>query len=107
MVARNPFPIVARGVDVRFGDVAAVTGIELALEEGGRTVVLGANGAGKSVLLRVLHGLVVPTAGFVTWGESDTRPRSQAMVFQRPVMLRRDALSNVAYGLAVQGVARE
>ena len=107
MAEPNPFPIIARGVEVRFGSVVAITGIELALEAEGRTVVLGANGAGKSVLLRVLHGLVAPTAGFVSWGGSTDQPASQAMVFQRPVMLRRSALENVAYGLAVRGFARE
>jgi len=63
-------------------------------------VVLGPNGAGKSVLLRTLHGLIAPTAGTVSW----SRPVRQAMVFQRPVMLRRSALANLRYALAVNGV---
>jgi len=64
-----------------------------------RTVVLGANGAGKSTLLRLIHGLLHPTAGALRW----PRALTQAMVFQRPVMLRRTALANVIYGLELKG----
>lgn len=73
---------------------------------GPRTVILGSNGAGKSVLMRLCHGLLRPTAGTITWrgGNGDPR-RRQAMVFQRPVMLRRSALANIAYGLRLAGIA--
>jgi len=99
------FPLEARGLGVRLGGHDAIHGLDFQLDEGARVVVLGANGAGKSVLLRTLHGLIAPTAGSVRWAGSTTRPASQAMVFQRPVMLRRSALGNIAYGLAVSGVA--
>ena len=73
---------------------------------GPTTIILGANGAGKSVLMRLLHGLLVPTAGRVAWSESEPRriQRGQAMVFQRPVMLRRSALDNVLYALDAAGM---
>ncbi|MDP2823825.1 MAG: ATP-binding cassette domain-containing protein, partial [Sulfuritalea sp.] len=64
-----------------------------------RTVVLGPNGAGKSTLLRLIHGLLHPTAGALRWPQALT----QAMVFQRPVMLRTTALANVIYGLKLKG----
>ena len=64
-----------------------------------RTLVLGPNGAGKSTLLRLIHGLLRPTAGSLRW----PRALSQAMVFQRPVMLRTTALANVIYGLKLKG----
>ena len=65
-----------------------------------RTVVLGPNGAGKSTLLRLIHGLLHPSGGALHWA----RPLSQAMVFQRPVMLRTTALANVI-GLKLKGHA--
>jgi tungstate transport system ATP-binding protein len=83
------------------GGVVALDRLSLALEPGLRTVVLGPNGAGKSVLLRALHGLIAPTAGTVEWA----RPTTQAMVFQRPVMLRRSALANIEYALAANGIS--
>ena len=75
---------------------------------GPRTVILGPNGSGKSVLMRLCHGLLSPTSGRIAWGGSrtDGRPRAQAMVFQRPVMLRRAALANVTYGLELAGVPK-
>ena len=101
-------PLEAHGVRVVLGGHAALDAVDLVLRDTRRLVVLGANGAGKSVLLRVLHGLLAPTAGEVLWAGSAARPRAQAMVFQRPVMLRRPALANVEYALAVSGCpARE
>ena len=66
-----------------------------------RNVVLGPNGAGKSTLLRLIHGLLHPSNGRLEW----SKPLSQAMVFQRPVMLRTTALANVEYGLKLKGHA--
>ena len=69
-----------------------------------RSLILGPNGAGKSVLMRLCHGLLMPTSGSVRWAPA--RPVRQAMVFQRPVVLRRSVLANVTYGLRLAGVTR-
>jgi tungstate transport system ATP-binding protein len=86
------------------GGVPVLSGVDLTLDVGGRTVLLGPNGAGKSTLLRVLHGLIAPCAGSIRWGSASVRPRSQAMVFQRPVLLRRSAADNIRYALDLAGV---
>ena len=78
--------------------------LTLELGAGPSTVILGANGAGKSVLMRLMHGLLAPTGGRVSWSGENPR-RHQAMVFQRPVMLRRSALANVAYALKLAGAS--
>jgi tungstate transport system ATP-binding protein len=75
--------------------------VSLAIEAGPSTIILGANGAGKSVLMRLMHGLLAPTSGAVSWNSKG----GQAMVFQRPVMLRRSALANVEYALRAAGQA--
>lgn len=107
MASPASLPIEARGLTVRLGGHNALDGVDLALAGDEPVAVLGPNGAGKSVLLRALHGLVAPTAGTVQWSGSSSRPRDQAMVFQRPVLLRRGALANIEYALAVNGIRGE
>jgi tungstate transport system ATP-binding protein len=82
--------------------------VSVALAAGPRTIILGPNGAGKSVLMRLCHGLLAPTSGRIAWAvpERPGERRRQAMVFQRPVMLRRSALANVEYALGLAGVER-
>ncbi len=84
-----------------------IDGLELRLEAGPLTVLVGPNGAGKSLLLRLLHGLIEPSAGQLHWAGrapgKETR-RRQAMVFQRPVMLRRSAAANLHYALRAKGL---
>ncbi|WP_374669902.1 phosphate ABC transporter ATP-binding protein [Ramlibacter sp.] len=87
------------GVDVRFGAVQALRGIDLAVARGERVALIGANGCGKSTLLRVLHGLIAPAAGTM---RRDGTLR-EAMVFQRPFMLRASALHNVALAQWIRG----
>lgn len=91
------------GVDI--DGARLLDGITLTIEAGPRTVILGPNGAGKSLLLRLCHGLVGPTTGAVRWQGDDASQarRRQAMVFQKPVMLRRSLRANVLYGLKLQG----
>jgi tungstate transport system ATP-binding protein len=88
-----------RAVDVQFGPVAALAGIDLRISGGERVALIGANGSGKSTLLRVLHGLVAPTRGAVLRDGA----AGQAMVFQRPHMLRTSAMNNVALALWLRG----
>ncbi|HEX4471672.1 MAG TPA: ABC transporter ATP-binding protein [Nocardioides sp.] len=67
-------PVVdVRSLHVRFGEVEAVAGIDLAAYAGQATALLGRNGAGKSTTMRVLAGVVPPTAGSVTVAGFDIR----------------------------------
>lgn len=101
-------PLEIDQVEFAAGGTAIICGISARIEAGPRTIILGPNGAGKSVLMRLCHGLLEPTAGRIVWHgarNGDIR-RHQAMVFQRPVMLRRSALANVVYGLQLAGKSR-
>jgi tungstate transport system ATP-binding protein len=83
------------------GKQEVLKGLDAAIPTKPVTTVLGANGAGKSLLLRCLHGLIQPGAGQIVW----PRVLRQAMVFQRPVLLRRSVRSNLAWALAAAGHA--
>ena len=100
-------PLRLSEVTVAAGGRTILDRVSAQIEAGPRTIILGANGAGKSVLMRVCHGLLAPTSGKVEWhaAEVSGAPRRQAMVFQRPVMLRRSALANLAYALKAAHVA--
>ena len=104
-------PLRAEGLRYAANGVPILDGVSFALEAGPPALIIGPNGAGKSVLLRVLHGLVPPTGGAVRWageGRNGGRPAMprDAMVFQRPVMLRRSVLANAAYPLKLAGLPR-
>ena len=102
---RMILPLHVEQVTYAAGGRAIIDGVSLDIEAGPSTIILGANGAGKSVLMRLMHGLLQPTRGRIAWRSAGPR-RHQAMVFQRPVMLRRSALANVAYALQASGLPR-
>ena len=101
-------PLVVHDLCYKIGGKHLLDGISFRTGVGPRTVVLGPNGAGKSVLLRLCHGLMPPSAGTITWAGSapETARRCQAMVFQRPVLLRRSTAANITYVLRLQGIPR-
>jgi tungstate transport system ATP-binding protein len=101
-------PLVLERVSFVAGGRTILDAIDLTLDAGPRTVILGPNGAGKSVLMRICHGLIAATSGRVRWTNADRTggARRQAMVFQRPVLLRRSVLGNLTFALAVAGVPR-
>ena len=101
-------PLILEDVSYAARGRTLIDSVSCEFTPGPRTVILGPNGAGKSVLMRLCHGLLTPTSGRIVWRGSrdERRPRAQAMVFQRPVMLRRSAIGNVTYGLKLAGVSR-
>ena len=101
-------PLVARGLRFDIDGQQIIRNISFWIGSSGRTVILGPNGAGKTVLLRLCHGLIHPTGGELCWGDlSVAEARAQqAMVPQRPVLLRRSVAGNVRHVLSVKGVPR-
>ncbi|MGD9837140.1 MAG: ATP-binding cassette domain-containing protein [Afipia sp.] len=101
-------PVMCDRVTVRSGATTILDRLSLTLTSGSPTFVIGPNGAGKSTLLRLCMGLIGPSEGRITWGgRAGAKPDRRAFVFQRPVMLRRTAAANVAYGLTHANYPRE
>lgn len=93
------------GLTARDGTVL-VSGLDLDISEDTATVILGANGAGKSVSLRLLHGLLAASEGDLCWHGPGPAAAAQAMVFQRPILLRRSVLGNMTFALRIYGMPR-
>lgn len=88
-------------MNTRGATVPVLRNIDLHIRAHERVAILGANGAGKSSLLRVMHGLISPTEGEVAM----PAPQAQSMIFQRPLHLKRSALANVAFALRERGAS--
>ncbi|SCA57985.1 Amino acid ABC transporter ATP-binding protein, PAAT family [Candidatus Terasakiella magnetica] len=103
-------PLKVKDVNFIAGDKRLIKDMNFQVKAGARVMVLGANGAGKSLLLRICHGLLPASSGEVFWNGQAGFPKKvrkhQAMVFQRPVLLRRTALANIEYALKRQGIHR-
>ncbi|SFA99281.1 tungstate transport system ATP-binding protein [Poseidonocella pacifica] len=103
---RSLLPLSCEGLCFDAGGMRLLGPVDLTLAPGRITVVMGHNGAGKSLLLGLLHGLRAPSAGTVRWStrdSGDTLRRRQAMVFQKPVLLRRSVAANVDFALKTRG----
>ena len=107
-VQARPMPSQQGALPIRFESAGVVTGdtailgdVDLVIEAGPPTIVLGPNGAGKTTLLKLAMGLIAPSTGQISFdGHVRAAPGSRAIVFQKPVMLRRSAAANIAFALA-------
>jgi tungstate transport system ATP-binding protein len=104
----SELPVIFTDVAIVAADVTILDGISLVLAASSApTVLIGPNGAGKTTLLRAAMGLIPVKRGRMTWGGRDTAlPERLAILFQRPVMLRRSTAGNVRYALAAAGMPR-
>ena len=87
LTSQNTAMVAARNISFIADGQLLLDDISLSIASGTVTMVLGHNGAGKTLLLSALHGLIMPQRGAVT-GPSRHK---QKMVFQKPVLLRRSA----------------
>ena len=109
MSSSSILPLRLSDVSFEAGGKRLIKDLNCVFANGTRTAVIGPNGAGKSLLLRICHGLLTPTSGTVTWeGPGGMSPKlQQAMVFQRPTMLRRSVSENINYALKLHKISKE
>ncbi len=100
-------PLVITQLGLTIGSTYLLQNINLQLSNTNISIIMGHNGAGKSLLLRCMHGLLKPTDGSVTWrdeaAENINCRKNQAMVFQKPLMLNRSVEANISYVLKLRG----
>ena len=106
--AASILPLELNAVSFSVGHQRLLKDVSCTLEAKDITIIVGPNGAGKSLLLRLCHGLLEPSAGAISWSGAAGRNPSpyQAMVFQRPVLLRRSVQANIEFALALRKVPR-
>ncbi|MGC6412637.1 MAG: ATP-binding cassette domain-containing protein [Candidatus Puniceispirillaceae bacterium] len=80
-------------LSLKIGSQDLLKEISLVLPKGRITLVIGHNGAGKTLLLHTLHGLITPTSGTISLPAQD----QQKMVFQKPILLRRSVEAHLAF----------
>jgi iron(III) transport system ATP-binding protein len=102
--------IAVENITKRFGALAAVSDVSLAIEQGEMFTLLGPSGCGKTTLLRLLAGFYAPDAGAIRFGdrvvnEVPPHERGIGMVFQNYALWPHMTVSeNVAYGLKLRNV---
>jgi tungstate transport system ATP-binding protein len=100
MVGMSGAVLRAEGLGFTARGVTILREVSFNLHPGAPSLIIGPNGAGKSVLLRLLHRLLAPSAGRVI----SAGLGRQAMVFQKPVLLRRSVAQNIAHALSLAGI---
>src|SRR3954453_4356601 len=101
-----------RGLVKRYGDVAAVAGVDLDIHQGEFFTLLGPSGSGKTTTLRLIAGFERPDEGTVSLDGPDVTPpppyaRDVNTVFQDYALFPHMSVAeNVGYGLRVAKVAR-
>ncbi len=99
-------------VTKRYGERQVLNIESLDIAQGEILGIVGPSGAGKSTLLRILNFLETPTSGLVEFHQTPSSPehemplalrRKVTTVFQRPMLLERSVVDNVAYGLRLRG----
>ena len=85
--------LIAQNISLMRHALPLLHDISFTLEAGSVTSLMGHNGAGKTLLLSALHGLINITSGTIEM----TKAPSQKMVFQKPVLMRRSAQSHFAF----------
>ncbi len=93
------FPIQLDRVGFRPDGRSVLAGLDLVLDGEGITAVLGPNGVGKTVLLRMIAGLLPVPEGRLNWGGEAQPTQRIAMVFQQPMILRSSVQHNAELGL--------
>ena len=100
--------IEARGIGKKFGDFVALDDINLAVQPGALTALLGPSGGGKSTLLRIIAGLEKPDTGTVRIDGNDAtrlppQRRNVGFVFQHYAAFKHlSVYRNVAFGLEIR-----
>ena len=109
----NSVIVSIKGLTRSFGDVRAVTGVDLDIYEGEFITLLGPSGSGKTTVLRMIAGFEKPDSGTIELAGKDVSQlppyeRDVNTVFQDYALFpHMNVISNIEYGLKVKGIAKQ
>ena len=109
----NTVIVSLKGLTRSFGDVRAVTGVDLDIYEGEFITLLGPSGSGKTTVLRMIAGFEKPDSGTIELAGKDVSQlppyeRDVNTVFQDYALFpHMNVISNIEYGLKVKGIAKQ
>ena len=84
MITQEPI-LRLQNVESAYGPVKAIRGVSLAVAEGAIVTVLGANGAGKTTILKTISGILDPDKGAITFRGEPIQKREPAWIVRRGV----------------------
>ena len=100
------FPLIAENLVVEFNGKHILGPIDLTVNKGDISLILGPNGSGKTTLLKSLHGIMKLKRGSIKWScSNNSSMKKQMFVFQTPIMLRRSVFENLTYPLLLRKVS--
>ena len=97
---KNFLPLEIKNLNYIIGSKEILSNLNIKITSDKITVIMGPNGAGKSIFLKILNGIIRPTSGKILWNEKVDESlvlNGQALVFQKPVLLRRSVKANLDF----------
>ncbi|MDW3095659.1 MAG: ATP-binding cassette domain-containing protein [Gammaproteobacteria bacterium] len=96
-------PLRLNNVSYCVDEITLIKNVSLEITSPGTTVILGHNGSGKSLLLKLMHGVINPSSGQITWNNNhpNTNQFWRTFLLQRPTFFKQSVLSNVEFVLRI------
>ena len=107
--SRQPYlPLTVRHVSYQVDTDLLLDDVNLEFNDLNRSVILGHNGAGKSLLLKILHGVIQPTQGQISWSQQppNTQQYWRSLLLQKPSFFARSVRYNIEFVLNLAGIAK-
>jgi tungstate transport system ATP-binding protein len=98
------FPLQWKNVTLTFNDFTCLNNISFTIEAKGLTQIMGINGSGKTLLLKLCAGLLKPSSGSILWQQEPVAPKF-TLVPQRPSLLDNTVEKNILLPLEKNGIS--
>ena len=98
----NLFPCTIKNLQLRFQNNIIFKKLNFVISESPITILTGNNGTGKTLLLKILAGIIKPSSGIIKFNNKDLKNSDFSFIFQKPIFLDRTVYDNLLYVLQVK-----